>query len=100
MVQSYYITFGLLALIGGAVGYTRSKSRPSIIAGAATCALLIVAAVLGPTWPAFSLAILVSVALIVNFTRSYLTRRRPVPALPMIALSLVCIVWTLFAWFR
>jgi uncharacterized membrane protein (UPF0136 family) len=100
MLQSYYIAFGLLALIGGVLGYARAKSRPSIVAGAVTCALLIVAAILGPSWPSFTLAILVSLLLIVHFGRSYWARRRAMPAIPMIALSLVCIALTLFAWLR
>jgi uncharacterized membrane protein (UPF0136 family) len=100
MLQTYYIVFGLLALIGGALGYVRARSRPSIIAGAITCALLIVAAILGPSQPSFVLAILVSILLIAHFGRSYLAKRRPMPAIPMIALSLICIVLTLVAWLR
>ena len=100
MLQTYYIVFGLLALVGGAFGYARARSRPSIIAGAITCALLIVAAILGPSQPSFILAILVSVLLIAHFGRSYWAKRRPMPAIPLIALSLICIVLTLVAWLR
>jgi uncharacterized membrane protein (UPF0136 family) len=99
-LQTYYIIFGLLALVGGVLGYVRAKSRPSIIAGVITCGLLIVAAILGPSQPSFILAILVSILLIVHFGRSYWAKRRPMPAIPMIALSLICIVLTLFAWLR
>jgi uncharacterized membrane protein (UPF0136 family) len=100
MLQTYYIAFGLLALVGGAFGYARARSRPSIIAGVITCALLIVAAILGTSQPSFILAILVSILLIAHFGRSYLAKRRPIPAIPMIALSLICIALTLFAWLR
>jgi uncharacterized membrane protein (UPF0136 family) len=98
LVQVYYFLFGLLAIIGGAMGYARAKSKPSLIAGSVSGALLIIAGLLFPRVPGFVLALIVSVLLLAHFGRSYAAKKKPMPAIPMIVLSGICIVLTAIAW--
>jgi len=98
VVQVYYFLFGLLAIIGGAMGYARAKSKPSLIAGSVSGALLIIAGLLSPGVPGFVLALVVSVLLLAHFGRSYAAKKKPMPAIPMIVLSGICIILTAIAW--
>jgi uncharacterized membrane protein (UPF0136 family) len=99
LTQVFYILFGLAAIAGGALGYTRAKSKASLIAGGVSGALLVIAGLLSPSVPAFLLGFLVSVLLLVHFGRSYAAKKKPMPAIPMIVLSGICIVLTAIAWF-
>ena len=98
LVQVYYFLFGLLAIIGGAMGYARAKSKPSLIAGSVSGALLIIAGLLSPGIPGFVLALIVSVLLLAHFGRSYAAKKKTMPAIPMIVLSGICIILTAIAW--
>jgi uncharacterized membrane protein (UPF0136 family) len=98
LTQIYYLIFGLVAIVGGAVGYARAKSKASLIAGSASGALLIIAGLLFPRVPGFILALIVSILLIAHFGRSYAAKKKPMPAIPMIVLSGICIVLTAIAW--
>ena len=98
LVQVYYFLFGLVAITGGAMGYARAKSKPSLIAGSVSGALLIIAGLLSPGVPGFVLALIVSVLLLAHFGRSYAAKKKPMPAIPMIVLSGICIVLTAIAW--
>ena len=98
LAQIYYYLFGLVAIAGGAMGYTRAKSKASLIAGGVSGALLIIAGLLSPGVPGFVLALIVSILLLVHFGRSYAAKRKPMPAIPMIALSGICIVLTAIVW--
>jgi len=97
--QVFYYLFGIVAIAGGALGYARAKSKASLIAGGVSGALLIVAGLLSPSVPGFILALLVSILLLAHFGRSYAAHKKPMPAIPMIALSGICIVLTAIAWF-
>jgi uncharacterized membrane protein (UPF0136 family) len=99
LTQVFYILFGLAAIAGGALGYTRAKSKASLIAGGVSGALLVIAGLLSPSVPAFLLGFVVSVLLLVHFGRSYAAKKKPMPAIPMIVLSGICIVLTAIAWF-
>src|ERR1700736_2982814 len=99
LTQVFYILFGLVAIAGGALGYTRAKSKASLIAGGVSGALLVIAGLLSPRAPAFLLSFLGSVLLLVQFGRSYAAKKKPMPAIPMIVLSGICIVLTAIAWF-
>jgi uncharacterized membrane protein (UPF0136 family) len=92
LTQYYYIFFGIIAMVGGAMGYARAKSIPSVVAGGISGGLLILAGLIGPS--------LVSVLLLAYFGPSYLRKRKAMPAIPMILLSLVCIVLTAVHWFK
>jgi uncharacterized membrane protein (UPF0136 family) len=98
LTQIYYLLFGLVAIAGGAMGYARAKSKASLIAGSASGALLISAGLLSPSVPGFILALIVSILLIAHFGRSYAAKKKPMPAIPMIVLSGICIVLTAIAW--
>jgi uncharacterized membrane protein (UPF0136 family) len=98
LTQIYYLLFGLVAIAGGAIGYARAKSKASLIAGSASGALLIIAGLLSPNVPGFILALIVSILLIAHFGRSYAAKKKPMPAIPMIVLSGICIVLTAIAW--
>ena len=98
LVQVYYFLFGLVAITGGAMGYARAKSKPSLIAGSVSGALLIIAGLLSPRISGFVLALIVSILLLAHFGRSYAAKKKPMPAIPMIVLSGICIVLTAIAW--
>jgi uncharacterized membrane protein (UPF0136 family) len=99
LTQAFYYLFGIVAIVGGALGYARAKSKASLIAGGVSGALLIVAGLLSPSLPGLILALLVSLLLLVHFGRSYAAKKKPMPAIPMMALSAICIVLTAIAWF-
>jgi uncharacterized membrane protein (UPF0136 family) len=98
LAQIYYFLFGLVAIVGGAMGYARARSKASLIAGSVSGALLIIAGLLSPGLPGFVLALVVSVLLLIHFGRSYATKKKPMPAIPMIVLSGICILLTAIAW--
>jgi uncharacterized membrane protein (UPF0136 family) len=90
----YYIFFGVICILGGALGYARARSKASIIAGGISGALLILAGILSRGYIPYIIAIAVSVLLLAHFGRSFVATRKPMPAVPMILLSLVCIALT------
>src|SRR5580704_1763557 len=98
LAQVFYYLFGIVAIVGGAMGYARAKSKASLIAGSVSGALLIIAGMLSPGVPGFVLALVVSVLLLLHFGRSYAAKRKPMPAIPMIVLSGICIVLTAVVW--
>ncbi len=98
VTQIYYFIFGLIAVLGGAMGYARAKSKASLIAGGISGGLLIVAGLLYPGLLSSILALIVSVLLLVHFGRSYAAKKKTMPAIPMIVLSGICIVLTAIAW--
>jgi uncharacterized membrane protein (UPF0136 family) len=100
LTQYYYILFGLVAIVGGALGYVRARSIPSIIAGGISGGLLVIAGLIGPSDAAHWLALIVSLLLLAYFGPSYLRKRKAMPAIPMIVLSVICIVLTAAYWFR
>ena len=98
LAQIYYYFFGLVAIAGGAMGYARAKSKASLIAGGVSGAVLIIAGILSPSVPGFILALIVSILLLAHFGRSYAAKKKPMPAIPMIVLSGICIVLTAIVW--
>jgi uncharacterized membrane protein (UPF0136 family) len=98
LTQYYYIFFGIIAIVGGAMGYARAKSIPSVVAGGISGGLLILAGLIGPSARWF--ALIVSLLLLAYFGSSYLRKRKAMPAIPMILLSLFCIVLTAVHWFK
>lgn len=78
--------YGVLSLVGGAIGYAKAKSRASLIAGGVSGLVLIGSAVLATTHPVagFVLASVVSVALVARFAKSAAAKRATPVALVMI----------------
>src|ERR1700722_9854164 len=98
MLEIYYYFFGLVAIAGGAMGYARAKSKASLIAGGVSGALLIIAGLISPSVTGFVLALIVSILLLAHFGRSYAAKKKPMPAIPMIVPSGICIVLTAIVW--
>src|SRR5438445_12146340 len=56
VTRLYFLIFGALTILGGVIGYVKAGSVPSIIAGAITGVLLLVAGALLPEHRAAGLA--------------------------------------------
>jgi uncharacterized membrane protein (UPF0136 family) len=95
----YFIIFGLLTIAGGIVGYAKAGSVPSIIAGAITGVLLVVAAFLLPEHRVAGLAtaLIVSFLLGAYFIRKYLSTGALIPAGLMSLLSVIGIIAAVLA---
>ena len=76
------IAYGILALVGGIMGYVQAKSQISLISGVTSGLLLIIAGILqlqGQTW-GLTLAGIVAAALIVVFIIRLAKTRKFMPA--------------------
>jgi uncharacterized membrane protein (UPF0136 family) len=98
ITQVYYYLFGLLAIFGGAMGFARAKSKASLITGGISGGLLIIAGLLYPNLFGSLIALVISVLLLVHFGRSYAAKKKPMPAIPMMVLSGLCILLTAITW--
>ena len=98
----YFIVFGLLTIAGGIVGYLKAGSVASIIAGAITGILLLVAAFLLPEHRAAGLAtaFIVSLLLAAQFIPKFLRTGKVMPAGMMSILSALGIIAALIAWLK
>ena len=98
----YFIVFGLLTLAGGIIGYVKAGSVASIIAGAITGVLLLIAAFLLPEYRAAGLAtaLIVSLLLAAQFIPKLLRTGRVMPAGMMSVLSVIGIIVAIFVWVR
>lgn len=78
--------YGVLSLVGGAMGYVKAKSRASLIAGGVSGLVLLGSAALATTHPVagFALASVVSIALVARFAKSVATKRVNPVAMVMI----------------
>lgn len=88
------VIYGLLAAVGGIIGYAQAGSKPSLISGLLSGALLMLGALLWANGnPAgVGLAMGVTVGLIVVFIRRWMLTRKAMPALLMIAAGIVAFV--------
>jgi uncharacterized membrane protein (UPF0136 family) len=98
----YFTIFGLLTIAGGIVGYVKAGSVASIIAGAITGVLLLVAAFLLPEHRVAGLAtaLVVSLLLAAQFVPKFLRTGRVMPAGLMSVLSVIGIIAAIVAWVR
>jgi uncharacterized membrane protein (UPF0136 family) len=81
--------YGILLIIGGAMGYIKAKSVPSLVAGL-ICGLLALFIGYNYTWhlaPYAALAL--AIVLIFLMGRRYLRTRKAMPALLIVALSVI-----------
>jgi uncharacterized membrane protein (UPF0136 family) len=84
--------YGVILILGGTMGYVKAKSVPSLVAGL-VCG--VIALLLGYYYPwqfAPEAALLLSILLIVIMGRRYLRTRKAMPALLIVALSLIVAV--------
>lgn len=81
--------YGILLIVGGAMGYVKAKSVPSLVAGL-VCGVIALLLGYRYTWyfapPA---ALLLSLVLIFLMGRRYLNTRKAMPALLIVALSVI-----------
>jgi uncharacterized membrane protein (UPF0136 family) len=98
----YFIVFGLLTIAGGILGYVKAGSAASIIAGAITGILLLVAAFLLPDHrvAGLGIALIVSVLLAAQFVPKFLRTGTVMPAGVMSLLSVIGIVASVVVWIR
>ena len=82
--------YGVLLIVGGAMGYVKAKSVPSLVAGV-VCGLIAIYLGVNYTWhDAPYVALLVALVLIFLMGRRYLNTRKAMPALLIVVLSLDC----------
>jgi uncharacterized membrane protein (UPF0136 family) len=81
--------YGILLIVGGAMGYVKAKSVPSLLAGV-ICGVIII--IVGLNYTAHNapyVALLVALVLIFLMGRRYLVTRKPMPALLIVVLSVI-----------
>src|SRR5499433_602813 len=98
----YFIAFGALTIAGGIMGYVKAGSVASIIAGAITGVLLLIAAFLLPEHrvAGLTIALIVSILLAAQFLPKLLRTGKVMPAGVMSVLSVIGIVAAIVAWAR
>jgi len=96
----YFLVFGVLTIAGGIMGYVKAGSVVSIVAGAITGILLIIAGVILPQQREFGLGLglLTSAILAGQFIPRLFRTRRLMPAGVMSALSVIGIIIAVVAW--
>jgi uncharacterized membrane protein (UPF0136 family) len=96
----YFLVFGLLTIAGGVIGYVKAGSAISLVAGAITGILLIVAGWILPQHRELGLilALVTSAILAGQFIPRVLRTRRLVPAGVMSLLSIAGIVIAIAVW--
>jgi uncharacterized membrane protein (UPF0136 family) len=98
----YFVVFGILTIAGGIVGYVKAGSVVSVIAGAITGVLLLIAAFLLPEHRAIGLAtaLVVSLLLAAQFVPKFLRTGRIMPAGVMSVLAAIGIIAAIVAWIK
>ncbi len=81
--------YGILLIVGGAMGYVKAKSVPSLVAGL-VCGFIALLLGYRYTWHfAPHAAFILALALIFIMGRRYLRTRKPMPALLIVVLSAI-----------
>ncbi|PYK03840.1 MAG: hypothetical protein DME63_01535 [Verrucomicrobia bacterium] len=98
----YFLVFGALTIVGGIIGYVKAGSLPSIIAGAITGVLLLVAGFLLPEHRAAGIAtaFVVSFLLAAQFVPKFIRTGKMMPAGMMSILSVMGLVVAIVAWLK
>ena len=88
------ILYGVLALVGGGIGYAQARSTVSLVSGLISGLLLIGAGVLIQQGSAIGIwgAIAITVLLIAVFIGRYVKTRKAMPAILMIVAGIVSLV--------
>jgi uncharacterized membrane protein (UPF0136 family) len=89
------IAYGILALVGGIIGYVQAKSKTSLISGSISGIVLLVAALLqiqGVVWGNL-LALIVTALLIVVFVMRFLKTRKFMPAGLMVVAGAIALIF-------
>ena len=88
------VLYGLLSLVGGVFGYTKSKSKVSLISGGVSGLILLVLAAFiyaGNQWLEFLAAAIVGLLVIV-FAIRWSKTKKFMPAVPMMFFGVVSII--------
>ena len=98
----YFLVFGVLTIVGGIIGYVKAGSLPSIIAGAITGVLLLVAGFLLPEHRAAGIAtaFVVSFVLAAQFVPKFIRTGKMMPAGMMSILSVIGLIVAIVAWLK
>jgi len=98
----YFLVFGALTIVGGIIGYVKAGSLPSIIAGAITGVLLLVAEFLLPEHRAAGIAtaFVVSFVLAAQFVPKFIRTGKMMPAGMMSILSVIGLIVAIVAWLK
>jgi uncharacterized membrane protein (UPF0136 family) len=98
----YFLIFGALTIVGGVIGYVKAGSVPSIIAGAITGIVLLIAGYILPEHRAAGLvtAFIVSLLLAGQFVPKLIRTGKVMPAGLMSILSVIGIVVVIVAWLK
>lgn len=91
------IAYGILAIVGGIIGYTKAKSRVSLVSGSVSGGLLVLMGVLlhrGLTWGRWG-AIAITTLLVITFIIRLIKTRKVMPAGLMVVLGIpsLIILW-------
>jgi len=84
--------YGILLIVGGAMGYVKARSVPSLVAGL-VCGFIALLLGYRYAWHfAPHVAFILALVLIILMGRRYLRTRKPMPALLIVVLSVVVAV--------
>jgi uncharacterized membrane protein (UPF0136 family) len=100
--QIYFFVFGALTIVGGVIGYVKAQSVPSIVAGAITGVLLLLAGYLLPQNRSAALitAFVVSLLLAAQFVPKFIRTGKVMPAGLMSILSVIGLIVVVIAWLK
>lgn len=87
------IFYGVVAIVGGLIGYLKTQSTASVISGSISGVILILAGVatlLGLPWGLF-LAVTITALLVIFFAARYSRTRKFMPAGLMSGLGAICL---------
>jgi uncharacterized membrane protein (UPF0136 family) len=98
----YFLIFGALTIVGGIIGYVKAGSLPSIIAGAITGVLLLIAGALLAEHRAAGLAtaFVISLLLAAQFVPKFIRTAKVMPAGLMSILSVIGLIVAIVAWLK
>jgi uncharacterized membrane protein (UPF0136 family) len=100
--QLYFLIFGALTIVGGVIGYVKAQSVPSIVAGAITGVLLLIAGFILPQHRTAGIvtAFAISLLLAAQFVPKLIRTGKLMPAGLMSILSVIGIVVAVAAWLK
>ncbi len=88
------IVYAVFTLVGGVIGYVKAQSKASLIAGTVSGIILLGCAYGMPqkVRAAYFISLIVSAVLGVRFFRTWLSKKRVMPDLLMVILSVITFV--------
>lgn len=93
MTSIVAIAYGILAAVGGIIGYQKAKSKPSLISGLVSGGLLILAGIFINSQPwSYWLALVVTALLIVVFAIRLFKTKKIMPAGLMLGAGIVTLI--------